>query len=589
MSLIPEEIIAQIIDRSNIVGLISSYIPLKRAGQNFKALCPFHHEKTPSFIVNPDKQIFHCFGCGVGGNSITFIMQQEHLNFPEAVRMMAEKIGITIPIHNQNSQAISFRQKLIYVNELAASFFHKILLSDTRSSAKRAREYLKRRNVNLEIVKAFKIGFAPDGWDSLLTFLQKKDVTLGLMEKAGLIVAKERNEGFYDRFRERIIFPIFDVKGRCIAFGARALQDGIAKYINSPETDVYTKGSHLYGFHLAKNALAHEDCAIVVEGYMDFVMPYQAGVCNITASLGTALTTEQIRLLRRYTRNITMLFDGDTAGEAAMLRSLDSLLEEGMDVRVVTLGEGEDPDSFMRNFGLDCFREKLREGRSIFDYKLAILRKKYNDRSIEGKGKISDEMLYTINKFQNAVIKFEYVKRLAEILSTSEEVLLKELERISLGVHRKVEDRTYSTQTISKNHIRVVEYNLLQLLLDDKNFIPLMREELSLFDFQDEMIRTIIAKIFELFDQDKKIDVTNLMNYFHDPETLKIISLSAVENDSIWGDKSRMFRDCIERVKRDRNKSQRQDLLQQIKSAEFSGDHNRLNGLKEEFNHLIKR
>ena len=352
MGLIPDEIIAQVLDRCDIVELISEYVTLKKAGRNFKACCPFHHEKTPSFVVNRDKQIYHCFGCGAGGNVIGFLMSHDHMDFPSAVRHLAQKAGIAIPetSSDASSETMGVRDMVLKANELTVDFFHDILIKGQRG-ANSAQDYLKKRQVRLETAQKLKLGFAPDSWDGLITFLRSKNISLSIMEKAGLVIPREKSEGFYDRFRDRVIFPIFDLRGKCIAFGGRTMKaESGAKYMNSPETPVYAKREHLYGLHFAKQAIAQKDCAVVVEGYMDFLTPFQAGTENIVASLGTALTSEQIRLIRRYTRNVVMLYDADMAGQMATLRSLDLLVEEDMHVKIALLTSGEDPDSFIQKF-----------------------------------------------------------------------------------------------------------------------------------------------------------------------------------------------------------------------------------------------
>ncbi|MBL8014353.1 MAG: DNA primase, partial [Candidatus Omnitrophica bacterium] len=338
MGLIANEIVAQVLERSDIVELISGYVVLKRAGRNFKALCPFHHEKSSSFVVSPDKQIFHCFGCGAGGNAIGFVMMQEKLEFPEAVRFLAEKAGVVIAeINTPKSPSALWKDEVLKLNGLAVEYFHLNLLSKSDPDVKNARDYLKDRGVRLEDVKQFKLGFSMDEWDGLLNFLKSAHVDLKFIERSGLVIARENKQGYYDRFRDRIVFPIFDVKSQCVGFGARTMKDEKgAKYINSPDTPAYTKGHHLFGLHVTRHGIVKKDQAIIVEGYMDMIIPYQFGVDNIVASLGTALTNEQIRLLHRYTNNVVMLFDSDVAGQAAIVRNLDVLIEQGMNVRVAS-------------------------------------------------------------------------------------------------------------------------------------------------------------------------------------------------------------------------------------------------------------
>ncbi len=591
MALISDEIIAQVIDRCDIVEVISSYTPLKRTGQNFKANCPFHNEKTPSFVVNPNKQIFHCFGCGVGGNVISFVMKHDHLEFPEAIRMLAAKVNIVIPEDDYTkSPSVSARESIFKVNELAVQYFHNILLSDKDPSVKVARDYLKKRSVTLEMVQQFQLGFALDNWSGLLEYLKSKDIPLSLMEKAGLIIARENRDGFYDRFRHRIIFPIFDTRGNCRAFGARALDEAAgAKYINSPETPVYTKGHHLYGFHAAKQSILQNDAVIIVEGYMDCLMPHQVGVTNVVASLGTALTVEQIRLLRRYTKNVIFLFDMDAAGESAMLRSLDMLLEEEMNVMVVSLLEGEDPDSFIRKFGVEAFKEKIAQAKSLFDYKLAVLSKKFDPKIIENKAKISAEMLTTINKFQNAIVRSGYLERLAKELLIPQQALQAEMKKSEVKEEGKPSRDLDVHATKQVHQIRTVETDILKLLLHEGSYIVSTKEAISSEDFQDTHIREIISKMFELCDQGRKVDIGMLMGSFDDSEKQKIISELAVQEGEFIGDKNKMHRDYIDRIKSYRLKSQTKFLMQQIKEAENLGDHLKVESLLKEFNQLIRK
>ena len=402
MGLIPNEVINQVIERSDIVEIIGDYTALKKAGRNFKALCPFHHEKTPSFVVNPDKQIFHCFGCGVGGNAVGFLMRQEGLEFPEAVRLLANKAGIVIPddeaaVSNPSRQ---LREEIYKINALAAAFFHDILLTSREADVNAAREYLKARGVSLETVKKFQLGFAPNEWDALLKYLRSRSIGEELIAKAGLIIAREGKSGHYDRFRNRVIFPIHDIQNRPVAFGARAMADSDgAKYINSPETPVYTKGQHMFGLSLTKAAVGRMDRMIVVEGYMDMIMPFIHGVENIAASLGTALTTDQIRLIRRYTPNVVMLFDTDPAGQSAIVRSLDLLIDEGMNVRVATLAQDEDPDSFIRQEGLEAFNVRLENATSLLDFKFNWLASQFDPATVEGKSRVARELLETIKRY----------------------------------------------------------------------------------------------------------------------------------------------------------------------------------------------
>src|SRR3989338_632396 len=590
MGLIPEEIIAQIIDRCDIVETISSYIPLKRMGRSFKAVCPFHHEKTPSFIVNPDKQIFHCFGCGVGGNVVNFIMKRERMDFPEAIRFLAKKTNVPIPADEtpQAHHANNIRQAILRVNALAASFFHKTLLADKSPAAKNDREYLKGRGIDLDAVRVFQLGFAPNQWDALLTHLKQEGISLGLMEKAGLIIPRDNGQGYYDRFRNRIVFPIFDTRAHCRAFGARVLESAEgAKYLNSPETIIYTKGHHLYGFHLAKQAVAEEDCVVIVEGYVDCLIPYQAGVRNIVASLGTALTVDQIRLLRRYTPLVVMLFDMDPAGEAAMMRSLDTLIEEGMEVRVATLAPGEDPDSFVRRQGVDDFRGRIAAAQTIFDYKLDVLTRRHGVQTPDGKAQIAAGMLPTVYRFPNELIKAEYLKRLARFLDVPEDALAKEYQKVGQAIGTTVTAHLHEPPAVNDARARAVERGLLKLMIEQEKWIPKIRQELTPEDFQDTRIRVAITRIFDFFENGKRIDTVNLINSFEDAAVQQMLT-GIVTEEEIPGDREKMYQDYINRIKHDQLKVRRQKLLQQIQEAESVGNFARASELSQEFNQFSK-
>ncbi|MDO8580815.1 MAG: DNA primase, partial [Candidatus Omnitrophota bacterium] len=457
-------------------------------------------------------------------------------------------------------------------------------------AAQKAREYLQDRKIRQETAKTFQLGLAFDQWDGLIAFFRQKEISLGLMEKAGLIIPRDGKEGYYDRFRDRIMFPILDGQSHCRAFGARALnKEDTAKYINSPETAVYIKGHHLYGFHLAKSAMAQQDCVIIVEGYMDCLMPWQEGVTNIVASCGTALTQEQVRLLRRYTKNVIMLFDADTAGESAMVRSLDMLIEEDMNVKVAQLDRGEDPDSFVRNHGVEAFKERIANAQSVIDFKLRVLKEKWDSRTIEGKAKIAAAILPTINRFPNEIIKTAYLRDLANQLGIQEAALKTELAKVEQAFLRQPVGREGpETLKSASSGWRTVEWNILKLLLSDNELIPTMKQEVDLTDFQDTQVRDIISKIYELFDQGQRFNVANLLNSFSDASAQQMISRLMTDEVRIIGDRGKIQKDLIKRIKQDRLKQKRQQLLEDIRQAEQSEDHRRLEDLKEQFNQLIK-
>ena len=582
---IPDNILEDILSRVDIVEVISGFIPLKRAGRNFKATCPFHHEKTPSFMVSPDRQIYHCFGCGESGNAFKFLMRYERLEFLEAVQTLAKKAGVSLPeIHKQDSETTSLITQLYKINELAASFYENSL--DLSPGQGQAKDYLLKRGLTSESIKRFKLGVAADKWDALISHLRLKSISLSLLEKAGLILAKESG-GYYDRFRNRIMFPIFDIKSRVLGFGARVLDDTLPKYVNSPETLIYTKGKNLYGLNFVRDSIREKDFAVVVEGYLDFIIPYQEGLKNIVASLGTALTLEQVRLLKRYTHNVVMVYDADAAGELATLRSLDIFIEEEMNVRVVSLSKGFDPDLFVRKNGIASFKEKIDGAYNLFDYKLGVLKSRYDSKEIEGKAKISSLMLETIAKLKNAVLKSEYIKKLAQDLDIGEDALLQEIKKVK-------EQRPYvdSRDALNKKTLNInpTEKLLIKLMLEETEFVERIRKSLEPADFQDERISRIVSIMFDIAAQGKNIEPHLLINYLGDEDIAQIVCESMfMPEDLSVQHKEKIIDDCVERLKSKKLRLKRQHLHDQIKIAQNSGDEERLNRLIEEFHYLIKK
>ncbi len=583
--LIPENLLEDILSRVDIVEVISSYIPLKKSGRNFKANCPFHHEKTASFMVSAERQIYHCFGCGESGNAFKFLMRHERMEFPEAVEVLAKKTGVILPEKNnpQAAKAASLSTQLYKVNELAVSFYENNLHA---ASSVSAGNYLLNRGVTLQTVKDFHLGLATSGWDSLINYLRLKSVPLSLTEQAGLVLPKDAG-GFYDRFRSRIIFPIFDIRSRVIGFGARVMDNTLPKYINSPETPVYTKGKNLFGLNLSKDFIRDCDCAIIVEGYLDFMIPYQEGVKNIVASQGTALTLEQIKLLKRYTHNVVMIYDGDTAGEIATLRSLDILIEEGINVKVVPLPKGMDPDTLVRNQGVENFKAKVNNASNLFDYKLNVLKGRYDIKDAHGKSKIASEMLLTINKFDNAILRGEYIKKLAEEIKTSERDILEELRKLKSPVLT----RQAAPEILAKNksEINPAEKLLIKFMLEEKELITRIMRELSPSDFQDSRTAKIVSVMHDLALQGKNIAPSILMNYFSEDDANQLVCETMFMPELLDQEREKAINDCIARIKVERLKSRREHLHVQIKSAQLLGDELKLNRLIQEFHNLIKK
>lgn len=581
--LIPDNILDDVLSRIDIVELISGYIPLKRTGRNFKACCPFHHEKTPSFVVSPDRQIYNCFGCGESGNAFKFLMRYEQMDFPEAVEVLARKAGVVLPLNNSaDNKTQGVITQLFKINEMAAQFYSDNLQSRDAAGAK---DYLLSRGISWDVIKELKIGFAFDKWDSLINFLRAKGVDLNLMDKAGLIVAKDGG-GYYDRFRNRIVFPILDVKGRVLGFGCRVLDNSLPKYINSPETLVYTKGKNLYGLNLAREAIRENDFVSVVEGYMDFILPFQSGFKNIVASQGTALTAEQVRLLKRYTNNVIMIYDSDSAGELATLRSLDIFIEEEVNVRVVSLPKGFDPDLFVRKAGVEGLRKEANAACDLFDYKLKVLSSRYDIKDAHNKVKVCALMLETINKIKNAILRAEYLKKLSLKLDVKEEALLEESRR---GKVSKVIPSTQAAPKKKLLNISPTEKLLMSLMLEENSLISRMRDNLSPNDFKDERICRIVSVMFNLMEQGREVKPQILMNHLEEDISALICEQEFIPEGLSIEHKERMADDCLKRIKDERLKVIRQRLHEEIRVAQDAGDEARLNSLIEEFHALIKK
>jgi len=595
---IPEDTIEEIRTRSDIVEVISTYIPLKQKGKNFWALCPFHHEKTASFSVNPDKQIFYCFGCNAGGNVFNFLMQYEKMEFPEAVRALAEKCGVDIKTSKERLSQSS-RDELYKLNEAAASFYHNLLLK--KGEGETASKYLRDRGISEKTVEEFRLGYAPDRWDNLVNYMKKEGVQPELLVQAGLAVQSKKEKGtYYDIFRKRLLFPIFNVRRKVIGFGGRALVQGdnSPKYLNSPETRIYSKGRELYGLSHSSGHIKETGYVIVVEGYMDFLTPYQGGVRNIVATLGTALTTEHIRLLKRYASNVVIVYDSDAAGELASLRGLDMLAEEGLNVRILTLPEGFDPDDFVRSKGAQKFEEQSKkDSLDLFDYKLGLLLARYDKSRIEDKAIVSREMLQTISKIDNAIIKSGYIKRLAERLNIYEHAILEELKKIKSGTAVNLRERHRVPETAQRARDAVhgtecqpsmlAEKTVVGILLDAPESISEVKDMLSPEDFNTPQMQRIVEAILKFREMGRSITPASLMTYLNDEKLNQIISEIAVTVGDIE-DKKRNLLNCINWIRKNRFKVRLKNLESEISTAQGSKDNAILRGLMIEYNHLIR-
>ena len=414
----------------DIVELISQFVQLKRAGQNYVGLCPFHSEKAPSFSVSPSKQMFHCFGCKKGGDLFAFWMAYHQVPFPQAMKDLAEKYHIALPethpAHSGRGEAAQ-REALLRVNEMAAQYFHHLLTQS--SKGKPGRDYFEGRAIPEGIIQSFRLGYASDDWEGLTGYLKAKKADLEKAAQAGLIIPR-KSGGYYDRFRGRVIFPIFNTRQQVVGFGGRVLDHALPKYLNSPETPVFQKSELLYGLHAAHGPIREKGRAVIVEGYTDVLALHKHGFFEAVATLGTALTRDHIRRLKGYAKEAVVVFDADAAGKAAALRSLPLFLDEGLSSRVMVLPENEDPDSFSNKYGLQAFLGLLEQAVPMFDFYLDLKMMEAGDR-IEGKVEVLQEMTPLLLDLKNMVQKALYVRRLSEKMGVAESWVLSELQKAS--------------------------------------------------------------------------------------------------------------------------------------------------------------
>ncbi|MET0645176.1 MAG: DNA primase [Pyrinomonadaceae bacterium] len=468
----PQTFIDDLRRQADIVRVVGDYVTLKKKGANWMACCPFHQEKTPSFSVNPSKNIFYCFGCSKGGSVFNFVMELEGLSFPEAVKVVAEKAGVPLPELVDDKRFEAKRKdadEVVQLNAWALEFWERQLVEDN-AEARAAREYVEGRGLNAETVKTFRLGYAPNSWDALGNYLKAQGATIGQIERSGLVVKKEQG-GYYDRFRGRLIFPVTDAQGRPVAFGARAMRPGDEpKYLNSPETAAYTKGRHLFGLSVTREEMRRKKFAILVEGYLDLIVPFQHGVRNVVASLGTALTPEQAKLLNRFARKVVVNYDGDRAGINAAKRAIEVLLPEDFEVKVLVLPEGADPDEFVRARGVDEYNQRRGEAAPHMQF---VLEQAMRDRNLHNPPEKSEavaEVLPFVRAVRNTIQKREYFDIMMDALRVEDLSLRQELWKTVSGRDAKaVGDDEIKKKVVraSVGAMTEAEKILLELLLHD--------------------------------------------------------------------------------------------------------------------------
>ena len=561
MPRIPEETIDRIRDANDIVDIVGQYVPLKKRGKNYFGKCPFHQEKTASFSVAPDKQIFHCFGCGKGGNVFSFIMEYERVSFIEAVERLAENAGIELPKYSPGEKQSSDSLGPLYdANAFAMRLFEKSLYSDQGSEALK---YLQDRGYSEETLKAFHVGYAPDDWETLTEWGPKNDHPLDVLVRAGLVIKKEERNRYFDRFRHRIMFPILNVAGRVVAFGGRALDpDDNAKYMNSPESPIYRKRKILYGLHHAKDALRQSEQVIVVEGYTDLLRLWDSGIHNVIAVSGTAFTEQHTQILSRYASGALLCYDSDTAGIQATLKAGDMLLQAGLEVRCIKLPDGHDPDTFITEESADAFQEQISSAVSLLQFRIDRTAGTLNDAS--SKAKFINETLDDIAGIRDSLTRDLQVQELADLIGVEERRLRDELtKRLSRQSSRRQSQSTVQETTTTPPEFAGVEkaqYELLKLLLtEEETLITYILEHITPDEFTHSALYEIADTFITYLAEHPVLAPEDAGSLFHRNSQVeekewqvieRILSqmLFELEESNQTLRKEQMARDCLMRV-----------------------------------------
>ncbi|MBE3592892.1 MAG: DNA primase [Thermoanaerobacter sp.] len=511
------EMIEKVIGANDIVDVISEYVELKKAGKEFKGLCPFHREKTPSFMVSQEKQVYHCFGCNASGNVVTFIMDIENLTFKEAIEFLADRVGITLE-ESQLSDQEHRRKKLIdeiyKINKLAAMYFYNKLFSE---EGRQALAYIRKRGLTEATIKKFGIGYSPPQGNGLLNFLKEKGYTESFLVKAGLL--SQKNNRYYDRFRNRVMFPIIDVKGNVIGFGGRSIDDSLPKYLNTPETEAFKKGKTLFAINFAKKT--QQDKFIIVEGYMDAISLHQAGIDCAVASLGTALTGDQARLIKRYKGNVVIAYDADEAGISAALRGLDILDELNLNIKVLTIPYGKDPDEFIKKEGVEAFNQLIENADSLIEFKAKVYRKNLDLNNPQDRIIYVKKIAKDIAKLSDEVKREVYISSVAKVAQISENAVRTEVARfVNRGIEKnqknmymagKIRHNIYS----SSSKISPEKY-LIALLLYDNNLYKKVKETITADMLENVKLKPIFEEIMSRLEDRKKTQINDIVYLLQD-------------------------------------------------------------------------
>ena len=583
-----DEIIDEVRQTNDIVDIISQYVQLKRSGRNFFGLCPFHNEKSPSFSVSPDKQIFHCFGCGVGGNVFTFLTKIEGINFVEAVQTLAERSNIQLP--NLESKGDSAREllksKVYKVNEFTANYYHQNLY---KSDAKIAQEYIKKRKLTNETLQSFQIGFSGK-FDELYQELKKQGFEEPEILESGLVNRNDKGQ-YIDRYRNRLMFPICDARGRIIAFGGRVLDDSKPKYINSPENVVYSKGRNLFGLNVAKKSDLKQ--ILIVEGYMDVISLHQRGITNVVAPLGTALTQQQGWLLRKSSEKIILSFDSDEAGLTAKIRALDILQDMGCDIRILQMEGAKDPDEFIIKYGKARFDNLVEKALSVIEFKVKVLKQNLNLESVNDKIRFLNEIAKLIAKISNTIEREVYIEKIAKEYDISKEAIYAEVNKLTYAgtksekilektkpviQHKELEEKQIPP-SIKKRENTILSI----LLIGDINIFQVIKQNIQVEDFKDRINQQIVKKLYEEFEKGNS-NINSIIDMLEEQQQNHMTEIMA--DDYELDDVEKAIDDIMQSYEKDKLNNRKFEILELL---EGNLDTNQKRELEKELNEIIIR
>jgi len=537
---IPEEFINDLRHRVDIVAVIGEFVPLKKQGRNYTGICPFHGEKTPSFVVSPDKQIFHCFGCGKGGNVFSFLIEKDAMSFPEAVEHLAKRAGIALPniaVSPEKDKRDSLMKRYFDINEKTAKYYEQLLYD---SSGKEALRYLQGRGLKTDVLEKFQLGYAPAGWDMLTNYLRGEDITEQELLTIGLAV-KSKKGTLIDRFRNRVMYPITNETGKIIGFGGRVLDNSQPKYLNSPDTPLFSKGKQLYGLHLSKGSVREQDRVIIMEGYMDVITAWQNGLTNVVGTMGTALTPEHVRLLMRYTYNTFICFDADNAGQKATLRGLDTLQEQGCNISVVSIPDSKDPDDFIRKEGRARFTEIVERAHNLLEYKLIKLMEQFNTQTVSGRIQVVQELIPDILKTKSPIARQACIQMVGERLSFPETAIHAEIRKaVSYQEAPKENSKTVRFLSAQEKAQRI----LIKLTLEYPELIGEVEENGGKELFKIALLKEIYQNHYVIRQSGHNIKANDLITLLGDSASQKVLAEILLENE-LPEDWKRIYKDCL--------------------------------------------